>query len=46
MRLTKNVLITTLDLILKKLENPNSPIDMHTHAGSAFDNHVTLTSDF
>jgi len=26
-------------------ESPNSLLDMHTHAGSAFDNHVTLTFD-
>jgi len=28
-----------------QLENPSSPIDMQTHAGSAFDNGVTLTFD-
>ena len=28
-----------------KLENLNSRIDMHTHAGSALDNCVTLTFD-
>jgi len=28
---------------MKQLENLNSPIEMHTHAGSIFDNCVTLT---